>query len=72
MGTSRFLTDRLSHYSDDYDDASDDGEDNDTPPDSEKHPVPYKWKDAKTSMTNYVKGSSSDRDAIMNRYVSAA
>jgi hypothetical protein len=73
MGTSSIFNGPVKPLlPDDYDDASDDGEDNDTPPDSEKHPVPYKWKDAKTSMTNYVKGSSSDRGRVMNRYVSAA
>jgi len=33
---------------------------------------PYRWKDAKGAMTNYVKGSSSDRGRVMNRYVGAA
>ena len=32
----------------------------------------YRWKDAKTEMTNYVKGNSSERGKVMNRYVSAA
>lgn len=47
--------------------------DNDEPGNLEHPGQPaYRWKDAKTEMTNYVKGKTSDRGKIMNRYVSAA
>lgn len=74
MGTSNIFYGPVKPLlPDGYDDASDDGEDDDTTPDSEKPLVSlYRWKDAKTSMTNYVKGRSSDRGRVMNRYVSAA
>jgi hypothetical protein len=32
----------------------------------------YRWKDAKTAMTSYVKGNSSDRGRVLNRYVGAS
>ena len=33
---------------------------------------PYRWKDAKDAMTRYVKGTSSNRGKVMNRYVGAS
>jgi hypothetical protein len=82
MGTSSIFNGPVNPLlPDDYNDVPDNDENNDThapeemdsPPEKEQPRVsPYRWKDAKTSMTNYVKGSSSDRGRVMNRYVSAA
>ncbi|WP_394238295.1 Qat anti-phage system associated protein QatB [Niallia oryzisoli] len=54
-----------------------DSADPDQPDDQDKgleQPIvpAFRWKDAKTAMTNYVKGLSSDRGRVMNHYVGAS
>lgn len=81
MGTSSIFDGPVkSLLPSDYDDFDDNNspEDTNSPdmPDDlgNENPQgsPYRWKDAKDAMTRYVKGSSSNRGKVMNRYVGAS
>lgn len=78
MGTSSIFDGPVkSLLPSDYDDLDDNNslDDADSPgvfDDEDPQGIPYRWKDAKTAMTRYVKGTSYNRSKVMSRYVGAS